>query len=91
MVVLFIAAGAFSGARRMPEQLRNLTRRRAERMRSDLPTVAWMLTRKIRNRMTVTVAVADIVQQGSGPVVDDLARACTSKIRPAIATPPASS
>ena len=34
-----------------------------------------MLTPKIRNRMTVTVAVADIVQQGSGPVVDDLARA----------------
>jgi tight adherence protein C len=75
MVVLFIAAGAFSGARRMPEHLRNLTRRRAERMRSDLPTVAWMLTPKIRNRMTVTVAVADIVRQGSGPVVDDLARA----------------
>ena len=75
MVVLFMAAGAFAGARRMPDRLRGLTRRRAARMRSDLPTIAWMLTPRIRNRMTVVVALADLVGQGSGPVIDDLARA----------------
>jgi tight adherence protein C len=75
LVVLFMAAGAFAGSRRMPDRLKTLTRRRAARMRSDLPTIAWMLTPRVRNRMTVIVAVSDLVQQGSGPVIDDLARA----------------
>jgi tight adherence protein C len=75
MVVLFMAAGAFAGSRRMPDRLRSLTRRRATRIRSDLPTIAWMLTPRIRNRMTVVVALADLVRQGSGPVIEDLARA----------------
>lgn len=75
LVVLFMAGGAFAGARRMPERLTKLTKRRRARMRSDLPTVAWMLTPKIRNHMTVVVAVTDLVKQGSGPVIDDLARA----------------
>lgn len=75
LVILFMVAGAFAGARRMPDRLRNLTRNRATRMRSDLPTIAWMLTPRIRNRMTVVVAISDLVSHGSGPVVDDLARA----------------
>ena len=75
LVVLFIVAGAFAGARRMPDRLRNLTRDRRARIRSDLPTIAWMLTPRIRNRMTVVVAVTDLVTYGSGPVIDDLARA----------------
>jgi tight adherence protein C len=70
-----MAAGAFAGARVMPDRLRGMTRRRATRMRSDLPTIAWMLTPRIRNRMTVVVALGDLVRQGSGPVIDDLARA----------------
>ena len=75
LVVLFMASGAFAGARVMPDRLRRLTRVRAARMRSDLPTIAWMLTPRIRNKMTIVVAVSDLVRQGSGPVIDDLERA----------------
>jgi len=74
-VVLFFLAGMFSGARRLPERVRAQTRRRCERARSDLPTVASVLALKIENNKSLVVAVSDLVSQGSGPVVDDLARA----------------
>ncbi|HEX3425500.1 MAG TPA: type II secretion system F family protein [Acidimicrobiales bacterium] len=75
LVVLFMVGGSFAGARRMPDRLRGMTRRRRERIRSDLPTIAWMLTPRIRNRMTVVVAIGALVEQGSGAVVEDLSRA----------------
>jgi tight adherence protein C len=40
-----------------------------------LPTVAAVLALKIENNKSLVVAVSDVVAQGSGPVVDDLARA----------------
>jgi tight adherence protein C len=75
LAVLFLGLGAFGGARRMPDQLRALTRRRATRIRSDLPTIAGLLSPKIENNKSLAVAVASLVQIGSGPVIDDLARA----------------
>jgi tight adherence protein C len=74
-VALFFMAGAFSGARRMPERLKAKTKRRSERLRSDLPTVAAVLALKIENNKSLVVAVSDVVGQGSGPVVQDLGRA----------------
>ena len=74
-VVLFFIAGVFAGARRMPERVKAATRRRNERMRSDLPTVVSVLALKIENNKSLVVAVADLVSQGSGPAVDDLSRA----------------
>ncbi|MGH9104606.1 MAG: hypothetical protein ACRDZX_01975, partial [Acidimicrobiales bacterium] len=74
-VVLFFAAGLFSGARRLPERVKAKTKRRSERIRSDLPTVAAVLALKIDNNKSLVVAVTDLVAQGSGPVVDDLQRA----------------
>ncbi|MGH9095482.1 MAG: type II secretion system F family protein [Acidimicrobiales bacterium] len=75
LAVVFFALGAFAGARRMPDQLRGLTRRRAARVRSDLPTIAGMLSPKIENNKSLAVAVESLVEVGSGPVIDDLARA----------------
>jgi Flp pilus assembly protein TadB len=74
-VVLFFVAGTFAGARRMPERAKVLTRRRRERMRSDLTTVASVLALKVENNKSLIVAVSDLVSQGSGPVVEELARA----------------
>jgi len=74
-VGLFFLAGLFSGARRLPERARAGTKRRNERVRSDLPTVAAVLALKIENNKSLVVAVGDVVSQGSGPVVDDLGRA----------------
>ena len=74
-VVLFFIAGVFAGARRMPERVKAATRRRNERMRSDLATVVSVLALKIENNKSLVVAVADLVSQGSGPAVDDLSRA----------------
>jgi tight adherence protein C len=74
-VVLFFCAGVFTGARRLPERVKAKTKRRRERMRGDLPTVATVLALKIENNKSLVVAVADVVSQGSGPVVDDLGRA----------------
>jgi tight adherence protein C len=75
LVVLFFAAGVFVGARRLPERLKAQTRRRADRVRSDLPTVASMLALKIENNKSLVVAVCDVAVQGSGPVVEELGRA----------------
>ena len=74
-VVLFFVAGVFAGARRMPERLKARTRHRCERMRSDLPTVVSVLALKIENNKSLVVAVSDLVAQGSGPLVEELARA----------------
>jgi Flp pilus assembly protein TadB len=74
-VVVFFLAGAFAGARRMPERVKAATRRRSERIRSDLPTVVSVLALKIENNKSLVVAVSDVVAQGSGPVIDELARA----------------
>ncbi len=73
-VVMFFMAGVFVGARRLPERLRVQARRRSERVRSDLPTVASMLALKIENNKSLVVAVSDVVAQGSGPVVEELGR-----------------
>jgi len=74
-VVLFFAAGVLAGARRLPERVNAATRRRRERMRSDLPSVAAVLALKIENNKSLVVAVSDLVAQGSGPVLDELHRA----------------
>ena len=74
-VALFFAAGVFVGARRLPERLKAQARRRSDRVRSDLPTVASMLALKIENNKSLVVAVSDLVSQGSGPVVEELGRA----------------
>jgi tight adherence protein C len=75
MIVLFLAGGIIFGARHMPDKLKGKTKRRTARMRSDIPTVAWMIAPRIRNRMSLTVAVADVAAHGTGPVIDDLHRA----------------
>ena len=73
-VVLFLA-GALLGSRRMGAHLRSLRRKRAQRLRSDLPTVAVMLAAKTANTKSLVVAVREIAQAGSGPVIQDLKRA----------------
>ena len=73
-VVLFFLAGVYAGARRLPERLKALTKRRNEALRSDLPTVAAVLALKIESHKSLIVAVSDLVAEGSGPVVDDLSR-----------------
>lgn len=74
-VVVFFVAGIFAGARRAPERLKAQVRRRNDRTRSDLPTVASVLALKIENNKSLLVALSDLVSEGSGPVIDDLARA----------------
>jgi hypothetical protein len=74
-VVVFFVAGIFAGARRMPERVKAATRRRSDRIRSDLPTVVSVLAIKIENNKSLVVAVSDVVAQGGGPVVEELTRA----------------
>lgn len=74
MVAAFFLSGCVVGTRRLPDQLRSLTRRRNERIRSDLPSVAALLSPKLENRKSLMSAVSEVVAVGSGPVVDDLAR-----------------
>ena len=62
----------------MPAHLRSLKRRRAERVRSDLPTIAVMLATKVANTKSLLVALREITEIGTGPVVDDIKRACSS-------------
>jgi len=75
LVLLFFLAGVYAGGRRLPERLKALTRRRNEALRSDLPTVAAVLALKVESHKSLVVAVSELVEQGNGPVVDDLARA----------------
>ena len=77
-VVLFVA-GAAGGGRRMGDQLRRLTRARAAQLRSDLPTVAGILSSRVENSNSLAVAVHAVVAMGSGPVIDDLGRAMVLK------------
>jgi tight adherence protein C len=75
LVLLLVALGLFAGLRRMPDTLRAATRRRASRARSDLPTIAGLLSPRVRNSKSLVVAIGGLVHEGSGPVIDDLARA----------------
>jgi len=75
LALLLVALGMFAGVRRMPDQLRSATRRRASRARSDLPTIAGLLSPRVQNTKSLAVAVADLVSEGSGPIIDDLGRA----------------
>lgn len=74
-VVVFFIVGCFVGARRPGERLRAQTKRRNEDLRADLPTVACVLAVKVDNNRSLGVAVAEVVDSGTGPVVEDLARA----------------
>lgn len=74
-VVLFFFAGVYAGSRRLPERLKAMVKRRNEAIRSDLPTVAAVLALKVESHKSLVVAVSELVAQGSGPVVEDLARA----------------
>jgi len=75
LTVGFFLAGAIVGVRRTPDRLRSASVRRSARIRSDLPTVAAMLSPRIENRKSLMTAVAEVVREGSGPVIDDLSRA----------------
>ena len=75
LTLAFTSAGLVIGARRMPDVLRRATTRRAARMRSDLPTISAILSPKLENRKSLMVAVAEVAEAGSGPVIDDLTRA----------------
>lgn len=75
LVVLFFLAGCVSGPRRARERLRAKVRRRREELRGDLPTVMAVLAIKIDNNKSLLVAIGEVVAEGSGPVVHDLARA----------------
>ena len=74
LVAVFFLCGCVVGVRRLPDQLRGQTRRRSDRIRNDLPSVAAILSPKIENRKSLMTAVAEVVEVGSGPVVDDLTR-----------------
>jgi len=75
LAVTLLLVGTAIGSRRMPSHLRALKRRRAQRVRSDLPTIAVMLAAKTANTKSLLVALREIVRTGTGPVVDDLKRA----------------
>ena len=75
LALVLLLVGIPLGFRRMPAHLRSLRRRRAERLRSDLPTIAVMLATKIANTKSLLVALREITEIGTGPVVDDIERA----------------
>jgi Flp pilus assembly protein TadB len=75
LAVVLLLVGVPLGSRRMPAHLRALKRRRAERVRSDLPTIAVMLATKLANTKSLLVVLREITEMGTGPVVDDLKRA----------------
>jgi Flp pilus assembly protein TadB len=74
VALLLVAAGAFAGVRKMPDTVRSSTRRRGARCRSDLPTIAGLLSPRVYNNKSLAVAIGDLVSQGSGPIIDDLSR-----------------
>lgn len=75
LTVLLLALGVVGGTRRMSDQLRADTRRRSARLRSDLPTIAGILSPRIENNKSLAVALGTLTSEGSGPVIGDLARA----------------
>ena len=72
--LLFVAAGGFAGAGVMPGRLRRFTLERAARCRSDLPTIAGLLSPRVQNNKSLAVAIGELVVEGSGPIIEDLAR-----------------
>jgi tight adherence protein C len=74
VALLLVAAGAFAGVRKMPDTIRSSTRKRASRCRSDLPTIAGLLSPRLYNNKSLAVAIGDLVSEGSGPIIDDLSR-----------------
>ena len=74
-VAAFFVLGIFVGVRRGRERLAAGRRRRNEKLRTDLPTVAAALAVKIDNNRSLFVALSDLVERGDGPVLEDLARA----------------
>jgi Flp pilus assembly protein TadB len=75
LALVLLLVGVPLGFRRMPAHLRLLKRRRSERVRSELPTIAVMLATKIANTKSLLVALKEITEIGTGPVVDDIKRA----------------
>jgi Flp pilus assembly protein TadB len=75
LALVLLLVGVPLGSRRMPAHLRLLKRRRAERVRSELPTIAVMLATKVANTKSLLVALSEITEIGTGPVVDDIKRA----------------
>jgi Flp pilus assembly protein TadB len=75
LALVLLLVGIPLGFRRMPAHLRLLKRRRAERVRSELPTIAVMLATKIANTKSLLVALREITEIGTGPVVNDIKRA----------------
>jgi Flp pilus assembly protein TadB len=69
-----LVVGIPLGSRRMPAHLRSLRRRRAARVRSDLPTIAVMLATKIANTKSLLVALREVTQTGRSPVIEDFKR-----------------
>ncbi|MDQ6616601.1 MAG: type II secretion system F family protein [Actinomycetota bacterium] len=74
-ILVFAAVGIFFGARRLPDSTAVRIRRRRERIRNDLYSVAQLLAIRAQSGDTLLTAIQDLVQQGSGPVVDELRRA----------------
>jgi tight adherence protein C len=75
LTVILVWLGGLAGGRRMPDDVRALTKRRAARVRSDLPTIAGLLSPRVENNKSLAVALASLVADGSGPVIEDLSRA----------------
>jgi Flp pilus assembly protein TadB len=75
LVVLVVLLGAAAGMRKMPAYLKAETAKRCDRMRNDLYTIAQLLAVRVQARSTLLVAIRELVEQGSGPVIDDLSRA----------------
>jgi tight adherence protein C len=73
LVAAFFVCGCVVGVRRLPDQLRGQARRRNDRIRNDLPSIAALLSPKLENRKSLMTAVSEVVEVGSGPVADDLA------------------
>ncbi|HET9059831.1 MAG TPA: type II secretion system F family protein, partial [Acidimicrobiales bacterium] len=76
-VVALFVAGGFVGGRRPGERLRARTKRRNSDLRADLPTVACVIAVKVDNNKSLMVALGEVVEEGSGPLVEDLDRALT--------------
>jgi tight adherence protein C len=75
VVILVALLGAAAGMRRMPAILKALTAKRCDRMRNDLYTIAQLLAVRIQARSTLLTAIRELVDEGSGPVIEDLNRA----------------
>lgn len=75
LLVLVAILGAAAGMTRMPVIVKAFTRRRCDRMRNDLYTIAQLLAVHVQARTTLLTAIRELVDEGSGPVIEDLRRA----------------